>query len=31
MIRLDVGDGVHLITHAHVNCYVIEDDEGSRL
>jgi glyoxylase-like metal-dependent hydrolase (beta-lactamase superfamily II) len=31
MIRLDVGDGVHLITHAHVNCYVIEDDEGITL
>ena len=31
MIRPDVGEGVHLITHAHVNCYVIEDDEGVTL
>ncbi|PNH85928.1 MBL fold metallo-hydrolase [Arthrobacter sp. AFG20] len=31
MICPDVGEGVHLITHAHVNCYVIEDDEGVTL
>lgn len=31
MIHLDVGDGVHLISRAHVNCYVIEDDEGIAL
>src|SRR5919205_696072 len=31
MIRLNVGDGVHLIAHAHVNCYVIEDDDGITL
>ena len=31
MIRADVGDGVHVITHAHVNCYVIEDDDGMAL
>ena len=31
MIRPEVGDGVHLISHAHVNCYVIEDDDGITL
>ncbi|MDQ0618629.1 MBL fold metallo-hydrolase [Arthrobacter globiformis] len=31
MIRADVRDGVHLISHAHVYCYVIEDDDGVTL
>jgi glyoxylase-like metal-dependent hydrolase (beta-lactamase superfamily II) len=31
MITQGVGDGVHLITHAHVNCYIIEDDDGVTL
>lgn len=31
MITLEVADGVHLITHAHVNCYLIEDDKGVTL
>ena len=28
MITLHVADRVHLISHAHVNCYLIEDDHG---
>ncbi|WP_411375139.1 MBL fold metallo-hydrolase [Arthrobacter sp. MPF02] len=31
MITANVADGVHLITHAHVNCYVLEDDDGLTL
>lgn len=31
MIVPDVADGVHLLTRAHVNCYVIEDDDGVTL
>lgn len=31
MIHSSVGDGVHLITHAHVNCYLIEDEDGVTL
>lgn len=31
MIVSDVADGIHLITHAHVNCYLVEDDEGVTL
>jgi hypothetical protein len=31
MITTDVADGIHLIAHAHVNCYVIEDDDGLTL
>jgi len=31
MIVPNVADGVHLITHANVNCYVIEDDHGVTL
>ncbi|CAL9470149.1 putative metallo-hydrolase YflN [Nocardiopsis dassonvillei] len=26
-----VADGVHLVSHAHVNCYVVEDDDGVTL
>jgi glyoxylase-like metal-dependent hydrolase (beta-lactamase superfamily II) len=26
-----VADGVHLVTHAHVNCYLVEDEEGVTL
>ncbi len=28
MFRLNVADGIHLITRAHVNFYLIEDDDG---
>jgi len=28
---LDVVPGVHLITHGHTNCYVVEDDDGVTL
>lgn len=28
MITHDVAPGIHLITRAHVNCYVVEDDDG---
>ncbi|GAA1813289.1 MBL fold metallo-hydrolase [Nesterenkonia flava] len=28
MISYDVADGIHLITRAHVNCYVVEDENG---
>lgn len=31
MIRPPVADGIHLVTHANVNCYVIEDDDGLTL
>lgn len=31
MITPEVAEGVHFITHAHVNCYIIEDDEGVTL
>ncbi|MCK8670019.1 MBL fold metallo-hydrolase [Rhodococcus sp. HM1] len=31
MITLGVADGIHLIGHAHVNCYVVEDDDGVTL
>lgn len=31
MITANVADGVHLITHAHVNCYVVEDEDGLTL
>lgn len=31
MITLDVADGIHLVSHAHVNCYVVEADEGVTL
>jgi glyoxylase-like metal-dependent hydrolase (beta-lactamase superfamily II) len=31
MITANVADGIHLISHAHVNCYVIEDDDGLTL
>jgi glyoxylase-like metal-dependent hydrolase (beta-lactamase superfamily II) len=31
VITLEVADGVHFITHAHVNCYLIEDDDGVTL
>ncbi|WP_368389620.1 hypothetical protein [Micrococcus sp.] len=26
-----VADGVHLLTHAHVNVYLIEDEDGLTL
>src|SRR3954469_12539620 len=31
MIIPNVADGVHLMTHANVNCYLIEDDHGVTL
>jgi glyoxylase-like metal-dependent hydrolase (beta-lactamase superfamily II) len=31
MITPDVADGIHLISHAHVNCYLVEDDDGLTL
>ena len=31
MIALEVADGVHLIEHAHTNCYLIEGDDGVTL
>ncbi|MFD1858946.1 MBL fold metallo-hydrolase [Aeromicrobium camelliae] len=31
MITRDVADGVHLVSYAHVNCYVIEDASGLAL
>lgn len=31
MITTDVADGVHFISHAHVNCYLIEDEDGVTL
>lgn len=31
MFTPEVADGVHRITHAHVNCYLVEDDDGVTL
>lgn len=31
MFRTDVAEGVHLIQHANVNCWLIEDDSGLTL
>jgi glyoxylase-like metal-dependent hydrolase (beta-lactamase superfamily II) len=31
MITPNVADGIHLITHAHVNCYLVEDQDGLTL
>ncbi|QGU07496.1 putative metallo-hydrolase YflN [Corynebacterium occultum] len=31
MITTDVADGIDLISHAHVNCYLIDSDEGVTL
>lgn len=31
MIRTNAADGVHLVSHAHVNCYLIEDENGVTL
>jgi len=31
VITRNVADGIHLISHAHVNCYVVEDDDGITL
>lgn len=31
MIALDVVEGVHAVTHAYTNCYVVEDDDGVTL
>lgn len=31
MITANAADGIHLISHAHVNCYMIEDDDGLTL
>jgi glyoxylase-like metal-dependent hydrolase (beta-lactamase superfamily II) len=30
-VRLDVAEGVHAITHAYTNCYLISDDDGVTL
>ncbi|MFH5821525.1 MBL fold metallo-hydrolase [Georgenia sp. AZ-5] len=31
MLQRDVADGVHQVEHAHVNCYLVEDDDGVTL
>ncbi|GEO96630.1 MBL fold metallo-hydrolase [Kocuria turfanensis] len=31
MFTPHVADGIHRITHAHVNCYLVEDDDGVTL
>ncbi|MEX5271294.1 MBL fold metallo-hydrolase [Kocuria sabuli] len=31
MFTAHVADGIHRITHAHVNCYLVEDDDGVTL
>ena len=31
MIALDVVEGVHAVTHAHTNCYVVEGEDGLTL
>lgn len=31
MLRENVADGVHMLTRAYVNCYLIEDDDGVTL
>lgn len=31
MLRLNVADGIHALTHANVNAYLIEDDDGVTL
>ncbi|MFW6187555.1 MAG: MBL fold metallo-hydrolase [Actinomycetota bacterium] len=31
MFTPEVADGIHRITHAHVNCYLIEDEDGLTL
>jgi len=31
VIALEVGQGVHLVEHAHTNCYLVEDDDGITL
>ena len=31
MIALEVCEGVHAVTHAHTNCYLVEDDDGVTL
>jgi glyoxylase-like metal-dependent hydrolase (beta-lactamase superfamily II) len=31
VITRNVADGIHLISHAHVNCYVVEDSDGLTL
>lgn len=31
MISVDVAEGIDLISHAHVNCYLIDDDDGVTL
>lgn len=31
MFTPEVADGVHRITHAHVNCYLVEDEDGVTL
>ncbi|MBB6119926.1 MBL fold metallo-hydrolase [Nocardiopsis algeriensis] len=31
MIIREVADGISLISHAHVNCYLVEDDDGVTL
>lgn len=31
MLHTDVAPGVHLLTHAHVNCVLVEDEDGLTL
>ena len=31
MLTQDIAPGVHLLDHAHVNCYLVEDDDGVTL
>ncbi|WP_150240974.1 MBL fold metallo-hydrolase [Nocardiopsis quinghaiensis] len=31
MITPEVADGVHFVSHAHVNCYLVEDEDGVTL
>ena len=31
MHAIEVADRVHRLAHAHVNCYVIDDDDGVTL
>ncbi len=31
MIALEVCEGVHAVTHAYTNCYLVEDDDGVTL
>lgn len=31
MVHTEVADGVHRVGHAHVSCYLLEDDDGLTL